>query len=115
MAGFEGADHIDLHGNPLDMAALAGHAAQLDADYLRVAAMGIKTVRESVGWRVCAPNSHRHVDFSRLLHAADAAGAHGVQVLWTLMHYGTPPDVRVAGDGFAHAKLAQALTLQRFE
>lgn len=95
MAGFEGADHIDLHGHPIDMAAVTGHAAQFDADYRRAAALGLKTVRESVGWRVCAPHSYRRLDFSRLLQAADAAEAHGIQLLWTLMHYGTPPDVRV--------------------
>ena len=29
MADFEGADHIDLRGMPLDMAACTGHADQL--------------------------------------------------------------------------------------
>ncbi len=101
MAGFEGADHIDLHGRPLDMAAVTGHAAQFGADYQRAGALGLKTIRESVGWRVCASQSHRQPDFSRLLHAADAAQTHGVQVLWTLMHYGTPPDVRVTDADFA--------------
>lgn len=102
MAGFEGADHIDVHGQPLDMAAATGHAAQLDADYQRAATLGLRTVRESVGWRVSAPTSHRQLDFSRMLLAADAAQAQGTQVLWTLMHYGTPPDVRVTDADFAN-------------
>ena len=101
MAGFEGADHIDLHGQALDMVALTGHAAQFDADHARVAALGMRTIRESVGWRVCAPHSHRSLDLSRLLMALDAAQTHGLQVLWTLMHYGTPPDVRVTDADFA--------------
>jgi beta-glucosidase/6-phospho-beta-glucosidase/beta-galactosidase len=100
MTGFEGADHIDLHGRPLDMVAQTGHAAQLDGDYRRVAGLGLRTVRESMGWRVCAPDSHRQRNFSRALRTADAAQAHGVQVLWTLMHYGTPPDVRVSDADF---------------
>lgn len=101
MAGFEGADHIDVHGRPLDMAEVTGHTAQFDADYRRVAALGIRTIRESVGWRVCAPDTHRRLDFSRMLLAAEAAEAHSLQVLWSLMHYGTPPDVRVTDPDFA--------------
>lgn len=54
-----------------------------------------------MGWRVCAPLSYRHLDFSRLLFAAEAAQANGIQVLWTLMHYGTPPDIRVTDADFA--------------
>lgn len=102
MAGFEGADHINLHGQPLDMAALTGHAAQFGGDYRRAAALGLRTVRESVGWRVCAPRGHRDLNFTRLLQAAEAAQAQGTQVLWTLMHYGTPPDVRVTDADFVH-------------
>lgn len=101
MAGFEGADHIDLHGRPLDMADITGHASQFDADYRRAAALGLQTVRESAGWRICAPDSHRALDFSRVQRAADAAEAHAIQLLWTLMHYGTPPDVRVPDEDFA--------------
>ncbi len=101
MAGFEGSDHIDVHGHALDMAAVTGHAAQFDADYARAAALGLKTLRESVGWRVCAPNGRRSLDFARLMRAADAAAANGVQVIWTLMHYGMPPDVRVTDSDFA--------------
>lgn len=101
MAGFEGADHIDVHGNSVDMSAVTGHAVQFDGDYQRAASLGLRTVRESVGWRICAPDNHRHLDFSRLLDASDAAAANGTQVLWTLMHYGTPPDVRVTDVDFA--------------
>ena len=101
MAGFEGADHIDLRGMPLDMVACTGHADQLEGDYQRAAALGLTTVRESVGWRVCCPQTWRHRDFTRMLRAADAAATHGVQVLWTLMHYGTPPDVRICDPDFA--------------
>lgn len=101
MTGFEGADHLDVQGRPLDMVALSGHAAQFEADYQRVTALGIRSIRESVGWRVCAPCSFRQLDFSRLQQAADAAQAQGLQVLWTLMHYGTPPDLRVTAPDFA--------------
>ncbi len=101
MGGFEGADHRNLSGLPLDMVAATGHAAQLARDYALARSVGIQTVRESVGWRVCAPLAARQMDFTRLRAMAEAAQGQGVQVLWTLMHYGTPPDVQVMDADFS--------------
>jgi len=39
-------------------------------------------------------------DFARTLRFAEAARRHGVQVLWSLMHYGTPDDVSLIDDSF---------------
>ena len=55
MAGFEGADHVNAHGLPNDMVALSGHADAIDDDFARLAALGLTTVRESIGWRVAEP------------------------------------------------------------
>lgn len=95
MAGYEGADHVNLHGRPLDMVAISGHASQMQRDYGLAAAQGLRTVRESVGWRACCPRGAAQRDFSRLRRSLEAAEASGLQILWTLMHYGTPPDVQV--------------------
>ncbi len=107
MAGFEGADHVNSHGRALDMVAASGHDIRLDADYAGLARLGIRTVRESVGWRLSERPaasgrqwSWRRFDFSRSLRAADAAGVHGLQILWSLMHYGTPADVSLLDDAF---------------
>lgn len=97
MGGFEGADHLDPVGRPLDMAHAHGHMDQLEADYARAAGAGLRTVRESIGWRLCetAPGVF---DLSRPLRMARCARRQGVQILWTLMHYGTPPDVDLRED-----------------
>ena len=97
MGGCEGADHLDGHGRPLDMAAAHGHLQQLDEDYALAAAMGIGTVRESLGWRLCetAPGVY---DLERALRMARSARRQGLQILWTLMHYGTPADVSLMDD-----------------
>ncbi len=103
MAGFEGADHLNGHGEPLDMVRASGHLAQLDADYARVAALGLCTVRESVGWRLSERPlgaGRSAFDFTRLVGCARAARRHGLQVLWSLMHYGTPADVDLFDDAF---------------
>ena len=97
--GFECADHANVHGQPLDMVDITGHAAQVEEDFARCAAHGLLTVRESVGWRLAEPQAGRF-DFSRLRRFAAAADRHGIQVLWTLMHYGTPPGLHIMAAEF---------------
>ena len=92
MGGFEGADHCNSRGIPLDMAQLSGHAAQIELDHRRAAEAGFSVVRESVGWRL-SEAGQGVIDTTRLLRTATSAREHGLQVIWTLMHYGTPADV----------------------
>jgi len=107
MAGFEGADHRNAHGVALDLVQANGHLDHLEDDYRRLAALGLRTVRESIGWRVAEPGGPAHgaspgrFDFDRALRFAEAADRHGLQLLWTLMHYGRPADVDVFADDFA--------------
>ena len=100
MAGFEGADHVNVHGESLDMVGLAGHDAQVCADYRRLASLGIRIVRESIGWRLAEPRGGGRFDFDRAVRFAMAAENHRLQIAWTFMHYGTPPDVSLMNDAF---------------
>jgi hypothetical protein len=97
MGGFEGADHLNAHALPLDMAHASGHADRIDEDYAAAARLGLRTVRESIGWRLAEPAPGRY-DFSRAVRCARAAERHGLQIQWTLMHYGTPPEVSLLDD-----------------
>ena len=107
MAGFEGADHRNAHGVPLDLVSANGHLERVDEDYRKVAALGFGAVRESVGWRLSEPcglergRGAARFDFSRALRFAEAGQRHGLQLLWTLMHYGRPADVDLFEDDFA--------------
>lgn len=98
MGGIEGADHINSQQVPLDMTAACGHRQHLDEDFRQLAAWGIRSVRESVGWRLSECNGH--MDLRGAIDIARAARAHGIQVLWTLMHYGTPDDVSLLDEHF---------------
>ncbi|MDB5732882.1 MAG: glycosyl transferase group 1, partial [Variovorax sp.] len=91
MGGFEGADHINSHGQPLSLNSSNGHWDLLDHDYALLAEFGIRTVRESVGWR--ASHTANGLDLRRLEAHAVAARRHGIQVVWTLSHYGMPAGV----------------------
>jgi glycosyltransferase involved in cell wall biosynthesis len=97
MGGFEGADHVNASGVALDMALVSGHLQRLDEDHRRCAQMGLRTVRESIGWRL-AESGQGRIDLSRAQHIAASAHRHGLQVLWTLMHYGLPPDLSLHDD-----------------
>jgi len=97
MGGFEGADHRNRHGDALDMARLTGHADSIEADFDACAELGLRGVRESIGWRLAEPAPGRY-DFDRARAIARAARERGMQVLWTFMHYGTPADVSLHDD-----------------
>lgn len=100
MGGFEGADHINARQDRLDMVKGSGHDLHVDEDYGRLSAMGIKTIRESIGWRISQPTIDSPLDLSRAIDFAEAAKRNGIQVIWTFMHYGTPDGVDMKDDSF---------------
>lgn len=113
MAGFEGADHVNGLGHALDMAESSGHIRHLARDHAAVAAFGMRSVRESVGWRLAQPRADDPFDFTRLHTLARSAREHGLQVLWTLMHYGTPAGVDVMAPDFADHFVRYAAAVAR--
>jgi hypothetical protein len=99
IGGYEGADHVNAGGLALDMARQSGHLDRLEEDHRRAAAMGLRVVRESLGWRCCERGDGR-IDLTRLERVEASARRHGLQVLWTLMHYGLPPGLSLHDDAF---------------
>ena len=100
MGGFEGADHVNSHGVPLHLNHSNGHARFFAHDYAAMAQLGLRTVRESIGWRA-GTQPDGTLDVARLQRMADAAQQQGLQVLWTLHHYGLPPGVDFFAADFA--------------
>ena len=100
MGGYEGADHLNGSGTPLHLNALNGHWSQLDEDYRQLSALGIRTIRESIGWRV-STSADGVLDSAALRARAACAARHGLQVIWTLHHYGLPTGVDFFAADFA--------------
>jgi len=97
MGGYEGADHVNSLGHPLDMAHASGHVTRLEEDHRRAAQAGLSGVRESIGWRLAeAPGGA--IDLSRTLRVQASARRFGLQPIWTLMHYGVPADLSLHDD-----------------
>ena len=112
MGGYEGADHVNGLGDALDMADASGHLEQLEEDHRRAAKIGIGTIRESVGWRLTESRAGSF-DLDRARRIASSADRHGLQVIWTLMHYGTPPDVTLLHDSFCGRFVEFAVAVAR--
>jgi beta-glucosidase/6-phospho-beta-glucosidase/beta-galactosidase len=92
MAGFECASGYNIHGVEIDQVAATHHDRFLDADYDMVSGIGLKTVREAVRWRLVDKGKGNY-DFTTVDHVLDAAGRHGIEVIWDLFHYGYPDDL----------------------
>ena len=91
MGGFETATHVNEAGRRLDIMSATEHDVQVDHDYALLRSVGITTVRDGVRWHLIERNGT--FDFSSLAPMVVAAERHGIQVLWTLLHYGVPDDV----------------------
>jgi glycosyltransferase involved in cell wall biosynthesis len=97
-AGYEGADHINSVGHHLSMNDLTQHRQHACEDYALLQEFGIRTIRESIGWRLVERDGY--FDFSSIEARARAAQDLGLQVIWTLCHYGWPSDIDVYSTRF---------------
>ncbi len=94
LGGFECSTHRRQDGRRLDLIAATGHDRHAAADYRRMAAHGIRTVRDGVRWHLIETVPGQY-DWSSLLPMMHAARDAGVQVIWDLCHYGWPDDIDV--------------------
>lgn len=88
MAGYEGADHRNGSGAPLSLCAATAHDRHAEEDYRAAGKLGLRSVRESLGWRSATRDDG--LDLSGALRRAEAARRADTQILWTLCHYGWP-------------------------
>jgi hypothetical protein len=95
MGGFESACHINDQGRRLDMISQTQHDIQAEQYYALVNCQGIQTVWDGVRWPLFekAPGAY---NFSSLEPMAAAAHGQGMQIIWTLCHYGWPDLLRAS-------------------
>ena len=110
IAGFEGSCHRRSDGKRLDLLAATEHDRLARADYRRLRQAGIRAARDGVRWHLVEPSPGRY-DFSSLLPQVRAARDAGVQVAWSLCHYGYPDDLDPFQPAFVErfARLARAV------
>ena len=88
LAGFECATGYNMHGEWIDQIAATEHDLHVDADYRRLADVGIRAVREAIRWPL-VDHGGRY-DFTSVEPFVRAAVDHGFDVIWDLFHYGYP-------------------------
>lgn len=98
LAGFESASHVNRQGRRLDLLAATQHDAQARDDYMRLAAFDIRTARDGLRWPLIDRGGAW--DLSSLLPMVRASREAGVQVIWTLCHYGWPDDLDLMAPSF---------------
>lgn len=107
--GFESSTHRLRNGRRLDIIGATKHDRHVVADYQRLAAYGVRTVRDAVRWHLVERSPGRY-DWSSVLPMIRAAHANGTQVIWDICHYGWPDDLDIWKPEFVHrfAALARA-------
>jgi beta-glucosidase/6-phospho-beta-glucosidase/beta-galactosidase len=98
MAGFESACHINAAGTRLDLICTTQHDRQVDADYAALLPWNIRTVREGMRWHLIDRGGR--YDFASAQPMLEAAERHGIEILWTLCHYGWPDDLELMSAAF---------------
>ena len=111
-AGFESASHRTEDGIRVDMLAATQHVEQAAEDYARLRRLGIRVAREGVRWHLVDQGGA--FDFSSLAPLVAAAKRQGIQVIWTLCHYGWPDDLDLFSPAFIHRFAAYCAATAHF-
>ena len=99
MGGFECSSHRNSQGRRLDLIEATRHDEFAEADYARMAEIGMRTARDGVRWHLIETEPYRY-DFSSLANQVAAAKSTGVQVIWDYFHYGYPDDIDIFSGEF---------------
>jgi hypothetical protein len=99
LAGFECATGYNMHGEWIDQIAATEHDVHCDADYARLAEVGIHAVREAIRWPLV--DRRGRYDFTSVEPFICAAQRHDFDVIWDLFHYGYPDDIDLFAEEFS--------------
>jgi hypothetical protein len=102
MAGFECSTHRRRDGTRLDLIRATGHDGHALTDYRQCRDLGLRTVRDGLRWHLIEASPGVY-DWSSWIPMLEAAAAAGVQVVWDILHYGSPDWVDHRDMNFVHA------------
>ena len=81
MGGFECADHINRHGQRVNLLKETQHDLRAEEDYILLKNLGVLTVREGICWSAVEQYPGIY-DFSEIENRIKAAQKHGIQQIW---------------------------------
>ena len=112
MAGFEAGSQINHHGERIDLIAGTRHDQSALRDYQLLREFGLGVARDALRWHLI-DRGQASLDFSTFLPALRAAQATGVQVIWSLHHYGSPDDLDIFSPAFVKRFVRYAVAAAR--
>jgi hypothetical protein len=111
-AGFECATGLNRHGRWIDQVAATGHDRHADEDYGRLAALGIRTVRDAIRWPVV--DARGRYDFTPVETLLRASERHGIEIVYDLFHFGYPREIDLFSEDFPDRFEAYCRAAARF-
>ena len=110
-AGFECADHLNVHGDRVDLLEVTGHDVLVEKDYAALRQFNISTVREGIRWNKVEKRPGMY-DWSEVSDRIEAGKKLGVQQIWDICHFGFPDDLSPLQPHFAErlASVAESFT-----
>lgn len=112
LAGFECATGWNAARQPIDQIAATQHDRFLREDYERLAAAGIRGVREGIRWPLVDRGGR--YDFSSVEPFVRAGREFGLLQIWDLFHYGYPDDLDPFGQAFVDRFAAYCAAVARY-
>lgn len=99
MGGFECSTHRRRDGRRLDLIESTRHEEFAEADYRRLAGLGLNAARDGVRWHLIERAPFEY-DFASLEQQVRASRETGVQIIWDFFHYGYPNDLDIFSEEF---------------
>lgn len=92
MGGYECADHVNRHGDRVNLLQETAHDRMVREDYQMLSLTGITTVREGICWSKVEKQPFVY-DFSEVTSRIRTAEETGIQQIWDMCHFGYPDDL----------------------
>ena len=112
VGGFECSSHRTPTRRRVDLATSTRHVEFAEADYQRLADVGIRVARDGFAWHRVEPLPGQR-DFSTVIPLMRAARRAGVRVIWDLLHFGWPDDLDIFRPSFVDRFAALARDFAR--
>lgn len=113
LAGFECADHLNAHGDRVNLAADTGHLRQLADDYALLKDIDIYTAREGIRWSFVEKTPGVY-DWTTVEKMIETGRQQGVQQIWDICHFGFPTDLSPLHPHFTRRFVAVCEAFVRF-
>ncbi|MES2732423.1 MAG: amine oxidase [Bacteroidota bacterium] len=91
-AGFECADHLNCHGDRVNILKETFHDVLAEEDYARLIPLNLLTVREGICWNTVEKIPGQY-DWSEVINRIEAGKEAGIQQIWDICHFGYPDDL----------------------